>query len=73
MPLPNYGQTEYDAVYLLADAIGSVGHDAEKVSDWILGIKDWNGASGNITIGENGDRIGGPVAKVVRKGKVEVY
>lgn len=73
MPLPNYGQTEYDAVYLLADAIDSVGYDAKEIADWIRGIEDWNGASGDVTIGENGDRIGGHVAKIVQGGKVELY
>ncbi|MEN9405658.1 MAG: hypothetical protein RLY47_617 [Candidatus Parcubacteria bacterium] len=73
MPYQSYGQTEYDVVYLIADAITSVGYDADKVSDWVLGIKGWNGASGSVTIGENGDRVGGGTAKVIHNGKTELY
>lgn len=72
LPYQSYAQTEYDAVYMLRDAIGSVGYNGEKVAVWSRTVKDWDGASGKITIEASGDRAGGHVAKVVKNGKVEV-
>lgn len=73
MPFPSYAQTEYDAVFLMADAIRTVGYNGEKIAAWSRTIKDWNGASGNITIEQSGDRTGGHVPKVIKNGKVELF
>lgn len=71
MAYASYAQTEYDAVYLLRDALLAVGEDAERIGQWLRQVKDWPGASGLITIGANGDRAGGHVLKVIRNGNVE--
>ena len=68
IPYISYGQTEYDAVYILRDGIAAVGTDGDKLAAWTRTIKDWEGASGKVTIGENGDRVGGPVLKIVHNG-----
>jgi len=73
MPYQAYGQTEYDAVYMIKDAIEAVGYNGEKIATWSRTVKDWEGASGKITIGENGDRIGGHTVEVIKAGKKEVY
>lgn len=69
-PFLSYAQTEYDGAYLLIDAIQSVGYDGEKIANYIMNVKGWEGASGSITIGQNGDRIGGHIPKVIRDGEV---
>lgn len=67
----SYAQTEYDGVYILADALRDVGNDGEKLSQWFKDVKNWKGASGTINF-KNGDRAGGHTPKVVRNGKVEI-
>ena len=46
LPYQNYGQTEYDAVYLLADGIKAVGYNGQALAAWSRTIKDWKGVSG---------------------------
>lgn len=65
----SYLQTAYDSVYMLKDAIEDVGHDAEKLAEWFHSVKDWQGASGSVSIGENGDRASGHKLKVIKDGK----
>jgi branched-chain amino acid transport system substrate-binding protein len=72
-PYQSYAQTEYDAVYIIRDALIAVGNDGAKISDWLKQLKDWPGASGLVTIGADGDRVGGHVLKVIKDGKVELY
>lgn len=71
VPYQSFAQTTYDAVYLVRDAIQAVGYDGQKIAAWGHAIKDWQGASGSITIDTNGDRVGGPVTRIVRNGKLE--
>jgi len=73
MPYPSYGQTEYDAVYVIRDALLAVGNDGAKIADWLKTVANWEGASGSITIGADGDRVGGHVLKVIKDGKAELY
>ncbi len=73
VPFQSYAQTEYDAPYLVRDALLEVGEDGTKIAAWLQSVKDWEGASGKVTIGSNGDRVGGHVPKVVKSGKVELY
>lgn len=73
MPYHSYAQTEYDTVYLVRDAIGAVGYDGTKVAAWLQSVSGWSGASGSVTIGADGDRVGGHRAEVVRGGKVVPY
>lgn len=72
-PFQSYAQTEYDAVYIIRDAIAAVGYDGEKIANWSRTIKDWDGASGKVTIGQDGDRVSGHRLEIVKNGKVEVY
>lgn len=73
VPFQSYAQTEYDSVYMLRDAISEVGYDAGKIARWFREVKNWEGASGLTTIGDDGDRDGGHVPKIVKGGKVELY
>ncbi len=68
LPFPSYAQTEYDALYLIRDAVEEVGYSGEKVAKWLRGVKNWEGASGLTTIKSNGDRDGGHVLNVVKNG-----
>lgn len=46
----------YDSVYLLAEAIGSVGEDPEAVAGYLnYKVTDWPGALGTLNFDENGD------------------
>ena len=72
-PYLSYAQTEYDGVYIIRDAIKSVGYDGEKIAEYARNLKDWDGASGRVTIGQNGDRIGGHIPKVIVNGTVIIY
>jgi len=72
-PYQSYAQTEYDGVYMLRDAILAVGAEGEALASWFRNVRDWPGASGLVSIGPDGDRIGGHVPKIVKNGKVELY
>lgn len=72
---PNYQsyiQTMYDAVYMYKDAITSVGYNGEKVAGYLRSVSNWNGASGSVTIGADGDRVGGHQLKMIQNGKVVI-
>ena len=73
LPYQSYGQTEYDAVYMIKDAILAVGYDGTKIAQWGHNVNGWEGASGSITIGANGDRASGHSPEIVKNGKVEAY
>lgn len=70
MPYQSYGQTEYDAAYLVRDALLNVGNDAQKIAAWLRGISRWQGASGSITIGPDGDRVSGHSLRMIKNGEV---
>ncbi len=67
----SFAQTTYDTVYLISEAIASVGYDGTKIATWGRMVKNWQGASGSVTIDAKGDRVGGPVIRVVKEGKLE--
>lgn len=69
----SYAQTMYDAVYIVRDGLLAVGYDGQKLTDWLHALKDWDGASGKITILSSGDRAGGHVPKVILNGKTVLY
>jgi branched-chain amino acid transport system substrate-binding protein len=71
-PFPQYIQTIYDSVYVVADGIKAVGYNGEELANWTRTVKGWSGASGNVAIAENGDRAGGSFLKIIKAGKVEV-
>lgn len=70
LPYQSYGQCEYDSVYMIADAIKQVGYDGEKIAQWSRTVKDWDGASGKVSILESGDRAGGHRPEMIKNGKV---
>ncbi len=74
MPYQGYAQTEYDAVYLVRDALAEVGYDGEKVAKWLHeSVKDWQGATGSVTIKPDGDPKAGHRAEIITAGKVGAY
>lgn len=66
-------QAQYDLWFILRDGLEKFGEDPEKIASWMRTIKDYQGFAGGITIGANGDAIGGHTVKVLRNGKAEVY
>ncbi|MBI4599397.1 ABC transporter substrate-binding protein [Candidatus Uhrbacteria bacterium] len=72
LPFQSYAQTEYDAVYMTRDALAAVGEDGEQLAGWLRSALDWQGASGSVTIGSDGDRVGGHTLKVIKDGKVTI-
>ena len=67
-----YMSCVYDAVNLLAQGIKQVGDNGSALAQWSRTITNWAGASGNITIGSDGDRMGGHVAEVIMNGSKTV-
>jgi len=47
----------YDAVLLLADAIKIVGPDPSRVTAWLKGVENYQGASGRLSIGADGNSL----------------
>jgi ABC-type branched-subunit amino acid transport system substrate-binding protein len=62
--------TFYDAVNLLAQGIKQVGYNGQALATWSRTISNWSGASGNITIGSDGDREGGDTLVLIHNGQV---
>ena len=72
MSFQGYGQAIWDALFLVRDGIKAVGNDGAKLADWFRTVKDWQGASGSVTIGADGDPVIGHRAELIKDGKVEV-
>jgi branched-chain amino acid transport system substrate-binding protein len=68
-PFQNYMATVYDAVNLLAVGIKQVGYNGEALATWSRTISNWRGASGNVTIGQDGDRVGGHIPEMIHNGE----
>jgi len=66
----SYMQNVYDSLYIIKDGIQAVGLNGEKLAAWSRTIKDWDGASGKVTIDANGDRAGGHKPEIIKDGKV---
>lgn len=74
LPYKGYSQAAYDGVYLVHQAIMAVGYDGEKIANWLrTSVSNWDGASGKVTIGSDGDLIGGHKAEIIMDGKVLPY
>lgn len=73
LPYQSYGQTVYDSVYIAKDAIAAVGYDGTKIAAFGHSISNWQGAAGSVTIGSDGDIVGGHKPAIVKNGKVEPY
>ena len=70
MPYKSYGQAQYDLVYILKEGLEKFGNDPVRIAEWVRTLKDWDGASGKVTIGSDGDVVGGHVVRVIKDGKV---
>lgn len=73
VPYKNYAQTVYDAVYLTAKGIEKVGYNGEKLAEWVRNTEGFTGASGPISIKENGNPKIGHTPEVVKDGEVVPY
>lgn len=72
MPFQSYGQTIYDAMYIVKDAISKVGYDGTKIADFGHNdVINWSGATGFMTIGKDGDLVGGHKVRIFKSGKVQ--
>ena len=66
--------SNYDRTYLVAEAIGKVGYDADKIVSYLKGIKEYDGTIGKYHFGENGDVVGvGFMPVMVKDGKEVPY
>jgi len=63
----------YDVVLLIADALKNVGTDATKMKNFLYSVKDFPGASGNMSFDKNGTIVKGFVLKTVRNGQFVPY
>lgn len=67
----SHAQAQYDLYFILRDGLKKYGDDPVKLAEYVRTVKEYPGFSGGITIGENGDRVGGHTVKVIRDGKSE--
>lgn len=69
-----YAQAAYDAVYIVKNAVETVGYDGTAIANYLhTRVKNYQGASGLITIGANGDPTVGHRPEVITGGKVLPY
>ena len=70
LPFQTYAQTEYDSIYMVKDAISQVGYNGQKIADWSRTVKNWQGATGSITISANGDPLSAYSAMMIKDNKL---
>ncbi len=68
-----YASSAYDATYMIAEAIKTVGPEPSKIKDYLYTIKDWDGAAGKVSIDSNGDGKMPWTLKIIKNGKIEDY
>lgn len=73
LPYGTYASTSYDAVVILAEALASVGNDADAVKGYLYAIDGRAGLGGSLTIDQNGDPKAGHRLEEVKGGEVVVY
>lgn len=66
----NFAPNAYDAVMLIAKAMKKYASDSESIKKGLYEVKGYQGASGEITIDENGDVIQPMMIMVIKDGKV---
>ncbi len=70
---PTYSSAVYDSFYIALDAIKAVGYDGTKIAAWgHSSIQNWDGASGMITVGANGERQAGHSLMIIKDAKETV-
>jgi branched-chain amino acid transport system substrate-binding protein len=67
---PFYYAANYDAVYLLAEAIEKNGLDTDKIRDYLYTIENREGVAGTLTIDSNGDPLYEYSVKQVKNGEL---
>lgn len=75
-PFPSFMANMYSQVYLVKEAMEKYGQDTEKIRDYFLSLKGWEGALGRLTFDQNGDPLSSYAVKKVEGGKlvdVEIY
>ncbi len=74
-PLGNFlFGSNYDRVYITAQAIKAVGYDADKIADYLRNLKEYDGAIGKYHFDENGDVVGvGFMSVIIKDGKTVPY
>lgn len=70
LPFGFWTAEAYDAVRVMADAIKRCGNDVQAVKKCFYSIKNYQGASGSITIDSNGDGIRNYSVKKVQSGSI---
>lgn len=69
----NFEANGYDAVRIITDAVKIYGMDTDKIADYIASLKHYQGASGDISYGENRDVIKPVSIKIVKNNQFELY
>ncbi len=72
VPYGLYTAESYDAVYIIAQAIREKGYDADAIANYLSNLQGFEGASGNINIDEQGNRVREYVVLVMRDGKPQL-
>jgi len=73
-PYQGYAQVVYDAPYIVRDAVAAVGYDGPMVARWLrTEVRDWQGAAGSVSIGDDGDLVSGHRPEVIMGGQVMPY
>jgi len=71
LPYPSFSQVMWDTVKLAAAGMREVGTDGEALSSWVRNQNDFVGASGPISINNDGDRVGSQTLKIIRGGELQ--
>lgn len=66
----NFAPNTYDAIMLIAQAMRKYGTDAKSIKRGLYEVKNFQGASGNITIDQNGDVVQPMMIMTIRDGRV---
>lgn len=73
IPFGIWTAESYDGVIILKEAIESCGEDTDCIKEFLYNVKDFEGASGKITIDENGDGVREYALRIVKDGKMIAY
>jgi branched-chain amino acid transport system substrate-binding protein len=66
-----YAASAYDDVMIMAKALAAVGNNGPALRTYLLGLKNYDGASGPITFKLNGDLVSKPiVTETVKSGQI---
>ncbi len=69
----NFAPNTYDAVMLIVKAMDKYGANSESIKKGLYEIKGYQGASGEITIDENGDVVQSMMIMVIKDGKPVLF